>query len=46
MVTLTYQAGKYKETVLTNVPYPVAFAERNRLQKTTHKLGKFKIVKS
>ncbi len=45
MVTLTYQAGGYKETVLCNVPRPLALWRIRELKKTTHKLGTFKINK-
>lgn len=44
MVTLTYQAGGYKETVLCNVPLPIARWKIKVLKATTHKLGTFKII--
>lgn len=44
MVNLTYQAGGYKETVLCNVPLPIARWKIKVLKATSHKLGTFKIV--
>lgn len=45
MVNLIYQAGGYKETILCNVPLPIAKWKAKQLKATTHKLGTFKIEK-
>jgi hypothetical protein len=46
MVNLTYQAGGYKETILRNVPLPIARWKMKQLKALTQfKLGTFKIEK-
>lgn len=43
--SLIYKIGNRTETVLKKAPYALALTTRDRLRATTHKLGKFEIVK-